>query len=421
MTTIDNYTLVSTVGSGAFSKVKLAKDQNDEWVAMKLMKRETDKTSSKLNDIFFNEVECMSRLQHPNIVKLIDYSDKSVAIKDDGSELPVNYIVMEYAENGEIFDFIAESGKFSEPEARYYFHQLLNTLEFMHSEGYYHRDIKPENLLLDGEYNLKVADFGFTTQDSVSKSKKGTYGYMSPEILEAREYRGVDGDLFASAVILFILLSQHPPFVRAEPNDRYYKRLYNKEYDKFWAVYEDEDFSESFKDLFVKMTRYDSDRRLSLKEVKEHEWFNGPVLSHQEIIELFDVRKQQIQSKGKEKFDEEKESKSKKKKPTKSKKLKKFTKFFVADDGDQLVDAVVDISKKKGFKFVKSEDYFRVELTVNQDSSKTVLIVNVVKNPEGESRCLEFVHISGDKELFVKVFATVKKSCKKIFKYDENQ
>lgn len=56
MTTIDNYTLVSTVGSGAYSKVKLAKDKNGDWVAMKLMKREVDTDRSKLNDIFSNEI-----------------------------------------------------------------------------------------------------------------------------------------------------------------------------------------------------------------------------------------------------------------------------------------------------------------------------------------------------------------------------
>jgi len=404
-------------------RVKLGQDENENWVAMKLMKRELNKTHSKLNEIFYNEINVMKDLDHPNIVKIVGSSDKSCAIKEDGSELPVNYIAMEYAENGEIFDFIAESGKFSEPEARFYFHQLIEALEYMHHIGYSHRDIKPENLLLDEEFNLKIADFGFTTKATISNSKKGTYGYMCPEILAGQEYRGVEADLFASGVILFILLSQHPPFVKAEPSDRYYKRIAKDngaQIDKFWKVYEDEGFSDSFMDMFSKMCAYDPADRLSLDQIKAHEWYNGPVCTHGEILDSFEVRKTQIQSKGK--FDISKSGKdSKKKKTTKSKKNKKFTKFFVCEDGDLLIDSIVELAAKKGYKFAKSPDYYRVEVTVNQGGIETVIVVNVVKNPEGESRCLEFIKRSGEKDMFLEAFAKFKKYVKGQFDYDKNQ
>ena len=158
-------------------RVKLAHDDLDNWVALKIMMREDTKDSS-LDKIFLNESEIMKKLDHPNIIKLLGSSSKSNAIREDGPELPVNYIAMEYAENGEIFEFISESGRFSEPEARFYFHQLIEGLEYMHDKGYYHRDIKPENLLMDEDYNLKIADFGFTTTYQVCNTKKGTYGYM---------------------------------------------------------------------------------------------------------------------------------------------------------------------------------------------------------------------------------------------------
>jgi serine/threonine protein kinase len=389
---------------------------------MKLMKRE-NKPGSSLDKIFFNECEIMKDLDHPNIVKMVGYSDNSDAIKEDGSKLPVNYIAMEYAENGEIFDFIAESGKFSEKEARYYFHQLIGALEYMHGEGYAHRDIKPENLLLDEEFNLKVADFGFTTKAKVSNSKKGTYGYMCPEILAGEPYKGVEADLFASAVILFILLSQHPPFVKAEPTDRYYKRIAKDngaQIDKFWKVYDDEGFSDDFIDLFSRMCAYDPQDRLTLQQVKDHPWFNGPVSTYDEIQTGFNQRKLMIQSKGKFQISKGKKDK-KKDKDKKSKKVKKFTKFFVADDGDLLVDAVVEYAAKKGHKFIKSEDYYRVELEVNKDGQSVSVVINVVKNPEGESRCLEFIKRSGDKDVFSYVFAAYKKHCKTVFKYDAGQ
>lgn len=73
------------------------------------------------------------------------------------------YMVEELAPGGELFEYVANTGKFSEEISRTYYKQLLNALSHMHSKGIAHRDLKPENLLFDGNYNLKVADFGFST------------------------------------------------------------------------------------------------------------------------------------------------------------------------------------------------------------------------------------------------------------------
>lgn len=87
---------------------------------------------------------------------------------------------------GELFDFIAETGKFSEKVARTYFHQMMNGLYFMHCKGYAHRDIKPENILLSRDFTLKLADFGFTCPlrgkdgTGILHTKLGTEGYMAP-------------------------------------------------------------------------------------------------------------------------------------------------------------------------------------------------------------------------------------------------
>ncbi|KAL0912406.1 hypothetical protein M5K25_018376 [Dendrobium thyrsiflorum] len=70
------------------------------------------------------------------------------------------YIVLELVTGGELFDKIARSGRLKEDEARRYFQQLINAVDYCHIRGVYHRDLKPENLLLDVNGLLKVSDFG---------------------------------------------------------------------------------------------------------------------------------------------------------------------------------------------------------------------------------------------------------------------
>lgn len=259
------------------------------------MKR--DNTSSKgrkLNNLFLNEVKVLKQLNHPNILKLHDYSNKSQALKPDGTKIDVNYMALEYAEGGELFDYISETGKFSQKVARFYFHQLIDALDHIHKKGYSHRDIKPENILLDKNFNVKIADFGFSTTDEISLTRKGTFGYMAPEVLASKTYKGVEADLFAAAVILFILLTQHPPFVRAEATDRYYKVIAAGRWDEFWDVHADEQLPESFIDLFQRMVSPDPADRLSLADVRAHEWFCGPVASKSDIQREFAKRKSML-------------------------------------------------------------------------------------------------------------------------------
>lgn len=85
---------------------------------------------------------------------------------------------------------------------------------YMTSKGICHRDLKLENILLDENFNLKVADFGFAKVMEAAKLKTslGTPGYMAPEIVLKKEYNGTKVDIFSAGVILFILHVGSPPF-----------------------------------------------------------------------------------------------------------------------------------------------------------------------------------------------------------------
>lgn len=110
----------------------------------------------------------------------------------------------------------------------------------MHTAGVAHRDLKPENLMLTGDYQIKIADFGFAApiagrdNSGYLQTQLGTESYMAPEIHLGKPYTGAGVDLFASVIILFIMVSQRPPFNRADINDPHYRLVVGNKADVFW-------------------------------------------------------------------------------------------------------------------------------------------------------------------------------------------
>lgn len=160
---------------------------------------------------------------------------------------------------------------------------------------------------MDSDFNLKIADFGFSTllqQDERHKlhTLLGTQGYMAPEILMRKPYSGEAADLFACAVILFLMVSENLPFTEAHPQaDPLYKLICMNKSDEFWEVHEKHlqktgknCYSEEFKDFISTMFSADPSWRLTISEIKAHPWYNGPILSKQELQNEFLKRRKEI-------------------------------------------------------------------------------------------------------------------------------
>jgi serine/threonine protein kinase len=358
--------------------VKLAQIDKGEKVALKISRKYENDESSSNTSLFYKEVNALSKLKHPNIIKMHDYSDDSLVNRPNGSTIEVIYISLEYIPNGEIFDYIAESGRFSEDESRYYFRQLISALDYMHSQGYAHRDVKPENILMDSDFNMKLADFGFATRDKKSKSRKGTFGYMAPEVLAHHHYDCKQHDLYGAAVILFIMTTQHPPFIRAEPSDKYFKKIYDGNWNKFWEVHDEEKLSASFIDLMTKMLAFNPHERLTMKQIKEHEWFNGPVPSSEDIKAAFEDRLSLMK---KQKHHHAKSTNSKVAPPE-----RRLTKFFDVSDGDDLLNILLKFAEINGIAYDKSKEFFRAELQVEEIGQETSILASVLKKPNSDQR-----------------------------------
>jgi serine/threonine protein kinase len=194
-----------------------------------------------------SEIASLQQLKHPNLINLVGFNNQGVVkqvvkgkvikeIKD------IIYLVLELAVGGELFDFVALGGRFSEPTARYYFKQLMSGICHIHNSGFSHRDLKPENLFLDERFNLKIADFGFASQigknnGSLLKTRLGTEAYMAPEIFIGKPYSGAAIDLFSCGIILFIMVVQTPPFLKAVASDPLYRMLIENKEESFWRAH----------------------------------------------------------------------------------------------------------------------------------------------------------------------------------------
>jgi serine/threonine protein kinase len=182
----------------------------------------------------------------------------------------------------------------------------MTGLGYCHQSGIAHRDLKPENLLLDANFILKIADFGFAApvegRDGSGNltSKLGTLNYMGPEIHLKQPYQGKSVDLFASAIILFIMVAQHPPFTTAQSTDPFYRCLAANRADVFWKTHCKNKpnglgfFSEDFKYLIQSMLQLDPAHRPSMTEVMAHPWMSGECPTTEEVVAEFEKRNKMV-------------------------------------------------------------------------------------------------------------------------------
>jgi len=149
------------------------------------------------------EIKYHKNLSHPNIIQFYGHEIKNNK----------HLILLEYAEGGDLFNLLVKKGAFDEKTVCKFFVQTALALHYLHSVKVIHRDIKPENLLLDGENNIKLCDFGWCAEydtHTVRRTICGTYEYMAPEILFHKP-QSAAVDVWALGVLLFEMFHNKPP------------------------------------------------------------------------------------------------------------------------------------------------------------------------------------------------------------------
>jgi serine/threonine protein kinase len=122
---------------------------------------------------------------------------------------------------------------------------------------------------------------------------------MAPEIHAKKPYSGASVDLFAAAIILFIMYAGTPPFSKADKTDPYYRLLCNNKHETFWTAHtkhkpSKEYFSPAFRNFLNSLLAEDPAHRPSIAEIKKHEWYLGETYTHEQLQKEFQVRKQTV-------------------------------------------------------------------------------------------------------------------------------
>ena len=202
---VGKYELTGKLGEGNMATVYNAYDRElDREVAIKMLKYNLAYSHDFL-DRFEQEARIIAKLNHPNIINVIEVID----------EYSTRFIVMEKLEGKNLSAILKAKGAFGLTEARNILSQLASALQYAHSQGekgIVHRDIKPSNILIDRYGNIKLTDFGLAGSPQDKEINiEGSPSYLAPEIIKGEP---VDGrvDIYALGVMAFVMLTNRLPF-----------------------------------------------------------------------------------------------------------------------------------------------------------------------------------------------------------------
>ncbi|KAH8732296.1 kinase-like domain-containing protein [Phaeosphaeriaceae sp. PMI808] len=256
--TAEDFEPLMCLGKGSYGTVLLVRQRGTgRLFAQKQFKKASITVHKKLIEQTKTERNILESVnRHPFIVNLY-YAFQ------DHEKL---YLILEYAQGGELFHHLAAERMFSEDVAAFYMAEMVLALDHLHrTVGVIYRDLKPENCLLDSEGHLLLTDFGLSKvsldEDNPCRSFLGTVEYMAPEVIQGVDY-GAAVDWWSLGALGFDLLTGAPPFAGSN-NAKIQEKILKSKLSLPYYL------SADAKDLLTRLLRKDPKKRLGFNMPKD--------------------------------------------------------------------------------------------------------------------------------------------------------
>ena len=319
---INNWVIGGVIAKGGFGVVHVATHVERRVKAAIKIIRINEKTRDRDEQMTKREIDALTRANHDKIINLLNVCN--VRQKQQSMKI----LVFEYMKNGDLHQYLKYNKRFDLPICKRFFDQIVSGLCYLHNKlRIAHRDLNPSNLLLDDQFNIKIADFGlckFCVTDVNGKDKNesktsqvesnqllkhslggGHVGYMAPEMCSkgaskiylTNENERLSCDVFSLGIILWkMLMGSHSEPFRVQRTDleheddsfnttttddtdvyyEHYEMIDRKQYDLWWKQFENEIpyyYDNDVKNLFVRMFDTSPKTRIKINDIPQHQWY----------------------------------------------------------------------------------------------------------------------------------------------------
>ena len=282
---IKDFVIIKEIGQGSFGSVFLVeKEKTKKNYALKVINKDFLSRTERTEEALIERL-ILSKCKHPSIVRLsLSFQTKHKL-----------FFVMEYCQNKDLDELLRKFGTFEPDLALQIICELVNVLDYLHNTmEISHNDLKPSNILLDSNFHIKLIDFStakvkdkifdkskgdfIISDESVSKDIIGTAEFISPEMVNQKitDYR--TNDVWALGIIIYMLFNGESPF--KDKND--FMTLDRVKECKF--EYIKKDVPEDVVDLINNILIEDTNKRLNIKQIKEHKYFKNNNINWDTIL-----------------------------------------------------------------------------------------------------------------------------------------
>lgn len=255
---LDDFDIGKPLGAGEFGQVWLVKHKPTQYVlALKLIDKQKIVKHNMVKQLR-REIEIHSNLKHKHIIRMYGYFYDKERV----------YLVLEYATQGGLFEYLRRVRTFDEKQAANYIFQVSKAIFYMHINNVIHRDLKPENILISYDNTLKIADLGWavTNVDQKRNTTCGTLEYLAPELCREVTH-DKSTDIWSLGILCYEFLTGKTPF---ESNSRSFKEVKKKVLEMKYDF--PAHLSDDAKDFIKKLLNENMENRMRINQILVHPW-----------------------------------------------------------------------------------------------------------------------------------------------------